>query len=131
MLKNLSSDDRLDILELITNADSAATLRDSKRYVSYFTEDASLEGAKGSVQGKETLLRSVVPIWQSEGGASAHLTLNAVVSPIEGTSDEAIVNSTLVILNIGPVISVQSVSTIVQRVIKQEHKWLIQKRTVL
>jgi hypothetical protein len=127
----LSSDDRLDILELIARADTAASLRNAEEYISYFTEDASLEGAKGSFQGKDALLRSVMPIWQSEGEASTHLTLNAIVSPVEGQADEAKVTSTLVILRNGPTISIRSTSTIVQLVVKREGAWLIKKRTVL
>ena len=127
----LSAEDRLDILELITSADSAATLRDPEKYVSFFTEDASLEGGKGSFQGKDVLLRSVMPIWQSEGKESTHLTLNAVVSAVEGRAEEASVTSTLVILRNELSISIHSTSTIVQVVVKRGGTWLIKKRTVL
>lgn len=127
----LSSTDRLDILELLANADSAATRRDTNAYIALFTDDAILEGSKGNHKGKDAVRRSLLPIWQSEGPITAHLTLNAVISPIEGRPDEATVMSTLVILNIGPTISVHSVSNIIQHVVKQRDTWLIKRRSVL
>jgi hypothetical protein len=127
---SLSSTDRLDILELLAKADIAATRRDSEAYVALFTNDAALEGNKGDYHGKEALRQTVMPVWKSEGPASVHLTLNSVVSPVAESSDEAIATSTLVILSLGPPISIYNVSNIVQHVTKEGNVWLIRRRSV-
>jgi ketosteroid isomerase-like protein len=44
----LTTTDRLDILEIVARADSAATRRDADAYVSLFTDDAVLDGESGS-----------------------------------------------------------------------------------
>ena len=43
----LTPEDRLDILEVVSRADDAATRRDADAYVTLFTEDAILDGQKG------------------------------------------------------------------------------------
>jgi hypothetical protein len=80
----LSVADRLDILDVLARADWAATRRDSEACVALFTDDAVLDGEKGEHRGKELLRRSVGPIWASEGAATVHLTLNAVLDLVEG-----------------------------------------------
>jgi ketosteroid isomerase-like protein len=127
---SLSLIDRLDILELITRVDSAASKRDADAYVSYFTDDAVLDGEKDEYRSKEALRQSVGPIWQAEGTASVHLTLNALVEPIIDDSDHAIVTSVLLILKDGPAVSVHSVSSIVQHVVKVNGSWKIERRSV-
>jgi hypothetical protein len=132
----LSDTDRLDIFDLLARADNAASRRDAATYVSYFTEDAVLEGAKGEHRGRTALVEAVGPIWASEGAASAHLTLNAVVDPVDGRPDRATATSTLVILDIAPTaatastISIRTTSTIVQHVVKVGQSWRIARRSV-
>ena len=75
----LSTADRLEILDVITQADWAATRRDADAYVQLFTEDAVLDGGQGHHAGREALRASVRPIWAAEGKATLHLTLNPVV----------------------------------------------------
>jgi len=128
---DLSPTDRLDILDLLTRADSAASRRDADAYVTLFTDDALLEGKEGNYEGKKKLRESVGPIWNSEGPVSMHLTLNPVVSALEGHPDEAVADSTLVILSVGTAISIRSVSNIVQHVAKVGDTWLIKRRTVV
>ena len=133
---NLSDTDRLDILELLARADNAASRRDATAYVSYFTEDGVLEGAKGEYRGRMALAEAVGPIWASEGTASAHLTLNVVIDPVEGQPDRATATSTLVILDIASMvgtaspISIRTTSTIVQQVVKVGQTWQIARRSV-
>jgi ketosteroid isomerase-like protein len=132
----LSDTDRLDIIELLARADNAASRRDAPTYISYFTEDAVLGGAKGEYRGREALAEAVGPIWASEGPASAHLTLNAVIDPVDGQPDRATATSTLVILDtessVGPAstIAILSTSTIVQQVVKTGQMWRIARRSV-
>jgi ketosteroid isomerase-like protein len=61
---SLSDTDRLDIFDLLARADNAASLRDAATYVSYFTEDAVLEGAKGEHRGRTAPAEAVAQIWR-------------------------------------------------------------------
>jgi ketosteroid isomerase-like protein len=130
----LSGTDRLDILELLARADNAAARRDAATYISYFTEDAVLDGAKGEHRGRAALAEAVGPIWASEGAASAHLTLNAVIDPVDGRPDQATATSTLLILGTAPTvgtastIAIRTTSTIVQEVVKIGQIWQIARR---
>lgn len=132
----LSGTDRLDIAELLARADNAASRRDAATYVSYFTEDAVLDGAKGEHRGRAALAEAVGPIWASEGSASAHLTLNVVIDPVDGQPDRATATSTLVILDLAPTaamastITIRTTSTIVQQVVKVGQTWQIARRSV-
>ncbi len=126
----LSIADRLDILEVLARADTAATRRDADAYVALFTEDAVLDGAMGDHRGRQGLRRSVGPIWRSEGTASVHLTLNAVVDPVDGQPDRAVATSVLLIVLEGSPPSMHSVAVIVQRLVKVGPSWLIERRSV-
>jgi hypothetical protein len=126
----LSSDDRLDILELLARADNAATRRDTAAYVALFAEDGILDGEKGEHRGRQALTDAVDPVWASEGPTSVHLTLNAVIDPVPGRPGQAIATSTLIIIDPGPPPAVRNVSTIVQQVVKTGPTWLVARRTV-
>jgi ketosteroid isomerase-like protein len=126
----LSTTDRLDIFDLLARADNAASRRDAATYVSYFTDDAVLEGAKGEYRGRTALADAVTTIWAAEGTASAHLTLNAVIDPVDGHPDRATATSTLVIVDTGSSIVIRSTSTIVQRLIKTGQTWRIARRSI-
>jgi ketosteroid isomerase-like protein len=132
----LSDTDRLDIFELLARADNAASRRDAATYISYFTDDAVLEGAKGEHRGRTALAEAVGPIWASEGAATAHLTLNAVIDAVDGQPDQATATSTLVILDTAstvgttPTIAIRTTSTIVQQVVKIGQTWQIARRSV-
>jgi ketosteroid isomerase-like protein len=126
----LSVADRLDILDLVNRADSAATRRDVDAYVACFTDDAVLDGNKGEHRGKDLLRQSVGPIWESEGTVSAHLTLNPLVESVDDVPDQAIARSMLLILEVESLTSVRSVSSIVQHLVKRGGVWLIERRSV-
>jgi hypothetical protein len=127
---SLTANDRLDILQVLAQADSAATRRDADGYVALFSDDAVLDGAKGKHRGKELLRQSVGPIWASEGPSSVHLTLNAVVEDLDDRPDRAVATSVLLILTGTAPASVHSVSAIVQRLVKVGNDWRIERRTV-
>jgi ketosteroid isomerase-like protein len=80
----LTDTDRLDIVDVVTRADNAATRRDADAYVAFFTDDALLDGDKGEHRCKEPLRRTVGPIWESEGPASTHCTMNIVANAVDG-----------------------------------------------
>jgi ketosteroid isomerase-like protein len=126
----LTTSDRLDILEVVARADSAATRRDASAYVSFFTDDAVLDGEKGEYRGKELLRQSVVPIWMAEGPMSTHVTLNTVVSGVEHHPDRAIATSQLKILRNESPVSIQNLSFITQHLVKVSSHWLIERRSV-
>jgi ketosteroid isomerase-like protein len=126
----LSVVDRLDILELVAKADSAASQADVHLYVSYFTDDAVLDGELGVHRGKEAIRQSVGPIWRSEGASSIHLTLNAVVKPVADDPDRAVATSTMVILKNDSVISIHSIAFVVQNFVRVNGVWLIEHRLV-
>jgi SnoaL-like domain len=127
---SLSTADRLDIQQVLARADSAATRRDAGGYVALFTDDAVLDGEMGEHRGRELLRQSVGPIWDSEGPASVHLTLNAVVDPVDGRADRAIATSILLILSGESPTVIHSVSTIVQRLVRVGADWRIERRSV-
>ncbi|HEV7958783.1 MAG TPA: nuclear transport factor 2 family protein, partial [Acidimicrobiales bacterium] len=55
----LSDADRLEIVDVVTRADTMATRRDADGYVALFSDDAVLEGAEGVHQGRESLRHDV------------------------------------------------------------------------
>ena len=126
----LSAADRLEILDVLARADWAATRRDAEAYVTLFTDDAVLDGEKGEHRGKDLLQRSVGPIWASEGEATVHLTLNAVLDPVEGREDRVVATSLLVIVADQVPRSCPSVSAIVQQLVKVGVGWRIERRSV-
>jgi hypothetical protein len=127
----LSTSDRLDILDLLARVDTAATCRDAAAYVSYFTEDAVLDGEKGEHRGQKALTDAIGPVWAGEGLASTHLTLNAVIDSVDGHAEKATATSILVILAAGPSFAVRDVAKIVQQLVKVDHVWRIARRTVI
>jgi hypothetical protein len=126
----LSTGDRLDILELLARADSAATRRDAHTYVALFAEDGILDGEKGEHRGRRALADAVGPVWASEGASSVHLTLNAVIDQLPSEPQGATATSTLMIVDPGPPVAIRSMSTIVQEVVKIADRWYIARRTV-
>ncbi len=122
--------DRLDILEVVARADNAATRRDADAYVSFFTDDAVLDGDQGEHRGRERLRESVGPIWASEGPMSTHVTLNAVVDGVEDDPDRAIVTSMLLILRNDSPASITNISFIMQYLIRMDSRSLIERRSV-
>jgi hypothetical protein len=129
----LSADDRLDILELLAKADSAATQRNAAAYSSCFVTDAVLDGAQGRYEGRTSLAESVGPIWLREGPASVHLTLNAVLAPSDD-ADHAVASSTLLIVapntTPGAPATMIGVAAITQHVVRTDSGWRIARRTV-
>jgi hypothetical protein len=126
----LSDADRLDILETVARADTAATQRNAGEYVSYFTDDAVLDGSMGSFHGREALQESVGRVWEAEGSSSVHVTMNTVVSQMDDRPDRAIATSFLLVLRTTSPISIHSVSAITQHLVKTGSMWLIERRSV-
>jgi hypothetical protein len=126
----LATSDRLDILELVAMADAAASDRDADAYVALFTDYVVLDGDMGRHAGREAMRAAVGPIWEAEGPASMHLTLNATVHPREKDRLRAMVTSVLVIVRASPPPSIHSVAQISQDVVKLDGLWRIERRSV-
>ncbi len=127
----LSVADRLDILDVITRADQAASDRDAEAYVQLFTADAVLDGAQGRYAGREALQAAVGPVWAAEGPATLHLTLNAVIEDVdEDRGRRVAVRSVLLIVAPGPPATIRTVAPITQILVRRNGSWHIGRRTV-
>jgi uncharacterized protein (TIGR02246 family) len=125
----VSPADRLDILDVITRADEAASRRDADGYAELFTEDAVLDGTQGRHAGREALRAGVGPIWAAEGPGTLHLTLNPVVE--SGPSgDQATVRSVLLIIDPAAPPAIRAAAAITQELRRTEGSWRITRRTV-
>ncbi len=125
----LSATDRLDILDVITRADEAASRRDADAYVALLTEDAVLDGAQGRHAGRQALRAAVGPIWATEGPATLHLTLNPVVEP-GPSGDQATVRSVLLIIDPAAPPAIRTAAAITQELHRAYGSWRITRRTV-
>jgi SnoaL-like domain len=126
----LPAADRLEILEVITRADTAASRRDAGQYVALFTEDAELDGTQGRHTGREALRASVGLVWAAEGKATLHLTLNPVIEPALDGEGQAVVQSILLIIDPVPPLSILTAARITQTLRREDGTWRISRRTV-
>lgn len=124
----LSAADRLEILDLITRADDAATRRDADGYAALFTSDAVLDGTQGT-HPAAGLRDAVGPIWAAEGPATLHLTLNPVITPGR-SANEAVVTSILLIVDPAAPAAIRATAAITQTVRRTADSWRIARRTV-
>jgi hypothetical protein len=127
---SLAVSDRLDILDVLARADSAASRRDRDAYVELFTDDVVLDGDQGIHVGKETLRQAVGPIWANEGTATLHLTLNPTLENVGSSTDEVIANSVLLIVQPGASPHILKTAIITQRLRRIGAFWRIGHRTV-
>jgi hypothetical protein len=128
----LSAADRLEIIDVVTRADQAATDRDADGYVRLFTDDAVLDGAEGTHAGRAALRAAVGPVWAAEGAATMHLTLNPVVDALDDDDQgpRARVRSALLIVEPGPPVTVRAAVAITQILVHRNGSWAISRRTV-
>lgn len=126
----LSAADRLDIIDVISRADWAASRRDAAAYADLFTDDAVLDGTQGRHEGKDALLASLGPIWAAEGPASLHLTLNPVIEARESSDGHAVTRSILLVVEPGPPPVLRTTAVITQTLRRSGWSWRISRRTV-
>jgi uncharacterized protein (TIGR02246 family) len=127
----LSAADRLEILDVITRADQAASDRDAEAYVQLFTVDALLDGAQGRHAGREALQAAVGPVWAAEGPATLHLTLNPVIEDLDDDQGRRVaVRSVLLIIAPGSPATIHTAAPITQILVQQDGSWSIARRTV-
>ncbi len=123
----LEASDSLEILQLIARADARATARDAEGYAALFTEDAVMEGAMGSANGRDALAWAVARVWDGEAPGTLHLTLNAIIE--ESVPEPSVVSILLLItpLSSSPVAGTAEVR---QRVRRTSSGWRISSRTI-
>jgi uncharacterized protein (TIGR02246 family) len=92
---NLTTEDSLAILQLVTEADNCATARDVDGYVELFTDDGVMTGAMGTAAGRAEIAATAAATWFEEPAGTLHLTLNPT---IEDTDDEPAVHSVTVMV---------------------------------
>jgi ketosteroid isomerase-like protein len=126
----LSIEDRLEIAQLLVRVDNAASDRDVAGYVSFFTEEAVMDGEKGEFHGRQAISEAVGPVWASEGDMTMHLTLNTVIEESVDTTTEVEAKTRLLIVSQGQPPVILNVSTITHRVVKVEDGWRVARRTV-
>jgi uncharacterized protein (TIGR02246 family) len=127
----LSAADRLEILDVITRADQAASDRDAEAYVRLFTADAVLDGAQGRHAGREALQAAVGPVWAAEGPATLHLTLNPVIDELDDDRGRrVVVRSVLLIIAPGSPATIHTAAPITQILVRRNGSWNIDRRTV-
>jgi hypothetical protein len=125
----LSVEDRLDSLDLVSRADTAASRRDVDGYVDLFTADAVLDGAQGTHSGTAQLRSAVATVWGREPAQSVHLTLNPLIEP-DGSDASAVVRSYLMVVQPGEPPRPITVAAITHHVSNLDGRWLITRRTV-
>jgi uncharacterized protein (TIGR02246 family) len=127
----LSVADRLDILDVVTRADQAASDRDADGYVRLFTADAVLDGAQGRHAGRDALRAAVGPVWAAEGPATLHLTLNPVIEDLGDDGGRRVaVRSVLLIIAPGSPATIRTAAPITQILVRRNGSWTIARRTV-
>jgi ketosteroid isomerase-like protein len=126
----LSVEDQLDIHALLARADNAASNRDVTGYLALLTDDAILDGDKGTHQGKAVLQDVVAGVWASEGEATRHLTLNVVLDAMDKSPRSVLATSTLLIVSAGATPVLASMSLISQQVVRIDGAWKMRRRTV-
>jgi ketosteroid isomerase-like protein len=126
----IPAEDQLSIHALLARADDAASNRDVAGYLALFSDDAVLDGDKGTHQGKAALQEIVGRVWNSEGPATRHLTLNVVLDEMDDSPTVVLATSTLLIVSPGTPPVIASISAIAQQVEKVTGTWKIRRRTV-
>jgi uncharacterized protein (TIGR02246 family) len=123
----LTPADSLTILQLVARADTCATERDADGYVALFTDDAVMDGDKGTVQGRRALRETVARVWAGEPAGTLHLTLNAV---IDESGQEPAVDSVMLMVAVGPSPAVLGSARVRQTVQRTPGGWRISARSI-
>jgi ketosteroid isomerase-like protein len=126
----LSAADRLDILDLLTRADAAASARDGAAYLALFTADAVLDGDQGTYRGRDALRRGLAEVWGAEPAGTLHLTLNPVIDPDSASPTAAVARSVLLIIAPGAPPALVATAHITQYLRGDANGWRIARRRV-
>ena len=126
----LSPADRLDILDLLTRADAAASARDAAAYLALFANDAVLDGDQGNYHGRDALRRGLAEVWGAEPAGTLHLTLNPVIDADPASPTAAVARSVLLIIGPGAAPALVGSAHITQYLRRGANGWRITRRSV-
>jgi ketosteroid isomerase-like protein len=126
----LPAADRLDIIDVLTRADAAASARNAAAYLELFSEDAVLDGAEGTYRGVDALRRGLAAVWGSEPAGTLHLTVNPVIDDGPAPADTAVARSVLLIIDQGPPPALAATAYVTQHLRRGPAGWRITHRTV-
>jgi len=126
----LSASDRLDVLDLLTRADAAASVRDADAYLELFADDAVLDGDEGSYHGRDALRHGLAKVWAAEPAGTLHLTLNPVIDADPARPAAAVARSVLLIIAPGTPPAVVATAHITQYLRADAGRWRITRRRV-
>ena len=123
----LSASDSIAILQLVARADACASVRDADGYVALFTDDAVMDGDKGTAEGRNALRDAVARVWGAEPVGTLHVTLNAV---LDESGAEPAVDSVMLMVGAGPSPVVLGSARVTQTVRHTPGGWRISKRAI-
>jgi len=124
----LPAADRLEILDLLTRADFAASSRDAAAYLALFSDDAVLDGDEGTYHGTDALREGLAAVWGTEPAGTLHLTLNPVIDI--APAETAVARSVLLIIDQGPPPVLLATAQVIQHLRRGQGGWRITRRTV-
>jgi uncharacterized protein (TIGR02246 family) len=123
----LTASDSIAILQLVARADACASERDADGYAALFTDDAVMDGDKGTVQGRSALRDAVARVWASEPAGTLHLTLNAV---LDESGPQPAVDSVMLLVSGGSSPGVLARARVRQSIRRTPDGWRISARTI-
>src|ERR1700689_4692191 len=123
----LSAADRLEVLDVISQGDWAASRRDAAAYTDLFTDDVVLDGTQGRHAGQDALRAYVGPIWAAEGPASLH-THNPIIEAQESDDGHAVTRSILLIIDpVPPPPTIRTAAAVTQILRRAGGPWRISR----
>jgi ketosteroid isomerase-like protein len=123
----LTASDTIAILQLIARADACASARDAGGYTALFTDDALMDGDKGTVEGHAALGAAVARIWGAEPAGTLHLTLNAV---LDESGAQPAVESVMLLVEAGSSPAIHGSARVRQTVRHTPQGWRISERRI-
>lgn len=123
----LSSDDRLTILSMVSQADDFATARDVDGYLGLFTADASIGGTQGSFAGPAEIRQGVLDVWNAEPPGTRHLSTTVSIAVTD--DDSAIAHFSLILAS-AQSLSIVGLATVAETFVRTPDGWRISKREI-
>jgi uncharacterized protein (TIGR02246 family) len=123
----LTAEDKLAIIDLVQQADNAATHRDYEQYANLYTEDGVMEGTQGNYMGRSQIATATKEVWSHEPAGSLHLTQNVTIKETDGSIT---VHSWLVIITQNDSRQILTTADVTQTINKTPDGWKICRRHI-
>jgi len=123
----LSTDDRLDILEVIARYNRFADDRDVEGTVALYTDEGYIDGDFSTGRGHDGLRADLPGIFEMEGTLKRHLTLNHI---IDGDGAEVTVRSMLLVVEGETIPQVGATADITDELRKIDGAWKVTRHHV-